>query len=200
MKKNKSYSINNVNEIKEEVNLENIQSSSDEEESSEEEEEEEEESSEEEEEESSEDKKVKDYKQKKNNINNTYNNNDIKIHEKINIHNDHDSQNDYEEKHWKSEETLDLENVKNHSILIRKDRFGEIIKKDGNQKVTFLDDVIDESKKISGNIKNKDSIENKDLIEVIDVESYKKFNIENNYKVYKLGSETCCEIISCKIF
>ena len=78
-------------------------------------------------------------------------------------------------------------------INLRKDVFGNEIKKGGQHKITFADDEIFKNE-------NKDIKKNKDnFIEIIDVESYKLDNqllmlLEDRYP----GENICCE--SCFVF
>ena len=78
-------------------------------------------------------------------------------------------------------------------INLRKDAFGNEIKKGGQHKITFGDDEIFKNE-------NKDIKKNKDnFIEIIDVESYKFDNqllmlLEDRYP----GENICCE--SCFVF
>ena len=78
-------------------------------------------------------------------------------------------------------------------INLRKDAFGNEIKKGGQHKITFADDEIFKNE-------NKDNKKNKDnFIEIIDVESYKLDNqllmlLEDRYP----GENICCE--SCFVF
>ena len=78
-------------------------------------------------------------------------------------------------------------------INLRKDAFGNEIKKGGQHKITFADDEIFKNE-------NKDIKKNKDnFIEIIDVESYKLDNqllmlLEDRYP----GENICCE--SCFVF
>ena len=78
-------------------------------------------------------------------------------------------------------------------INLRKDVFGNEIKKGGQHKITFADDEIFKNE-------NKDNKKNKDnFIEIIDVESYKLDNqllmlLEGRYP----GENICCE--SCFVF
>ena len=78
-------------------------------------------------------------------------------------------------------------------INLRKDAFGNEIKKGGQHKITFGDDEIFKNE-------NKDIKKNKDnFIEIIDVESYKLDNqllmlLEDRYP----GENICCE--SCFVF
>ena len=78
-------------------------------------------------------------------------------------------------------------------INLRKDAFGNEIKKGGQHKITFGDDEIFKNE-------NKDTKKNKDnFIEIIDVESYKLDNqllmlLDDRYP----GENICCE--SCFVF
>ena len=78
-------------------------------------------------------------------------------------------------------------------INLRKDVFGNEIKKGGQHKITFADDEIFKNE-------NKDNKKNKDnFIEIIDVESYKLDNqllmlLDGRYP----GENICCE--SCFVF
>ena len=78
-------------------------------------------------------------------------------------------------------------------INLRKDVFGNEIKKGGQHKITFADDEIFKNE-------NKDNKKNKDnFIEIIDVESYKLDNqllmlLDDRYP----GENICCE--SCFVF
>ena len=90
---------------------------------------------------------------------------------------------------------------------IRKDIFGEIIKKGGKQKISFADDelfCVHENKEDSEimsepNNKKVKKVEST-LIEIIDVVSYKEQNKNNVFKANKEidTEDICCE--SCQIF
>jgi hypothetical protein len=99
--------------------------------------------------------------------------------------------------------TLSLEST----YRIRKDIFGEIIKKGGKQKISFADDelfCVHENKEDSEimsepNNKKVKKVEST-LIEIIDVVSYKEQNKNNVFKANKEidTEDVCCE--SCQIF
>ena len=99
--------------------------------------------------------------------------------------------------------TLSLESTNR----IRKDIFGEIIKKGGKQKISFADDelfCVHENKEDSEimsepNNKKAKKVEST-LIEIIDVVSYKEQNKNNVFKANKEidTEDICCE--SCQIF
>jgi len=92
------------------------------------------------------------------------------------------------------------------SIKIRKDIFGEIIKKGGKQKISFKDNILlcdnesddDDSECLS---EKKVINKKKNFVEIIDVISFKE---QNKQMVFKGNKENinddivCCE--SCKIF
>ena len=91
------------------------------------------------------------------------------------------------------------------SIKIRKDIFGEIIKKGGKQKISFKDNILlcdnesnDDSECLS---ENKAIKKDKNFVEIIDVISYKE---QNKQMFFKGNGEipndevVCCE--SCEIF
>lgn len=90
---------------------------------------------------------------------------------------------------------------------IRKDIFGEEIKKGGKQKVSFIDlisviEEINENKENNNNNDNENNnvdnnnIEeekkNNDLAEIIEVESYKKQNKKMVYKGNEYEERVCC--------
>ena len=91
------------------------------------------------------------------------------------------------------------------SIKIRKDIFGEIIKKGGKQKISFKDNILlcdnesnDDSEYLSENkvIKNDTN-----FVEIIDVVSYKEQNKQMSFKgngEIPKDDIVCCE--SCEIF
>ena len=91
------------------------------------------------------------------------------------------------------------------TIKIRKDIFGEIIKKGGKQKISFKDNILlcdnesnDDSECLS---ENKVIKKDKNFVEIIDVISYKE---QNKQMFFKGNGEipsdevVCCE--SCEIF
>ena len=92
------------------------------------------------------------------------------------------------------------------TIKIRKDIFGEIIKKGGKQKISFKDNILlcdnesddDDSECLS---EKKVINKKKNFVEIIDVISFKE---QNKQMVFKGNKENinddivCCE--SCKIF
>ena len=83
---------------------------------------------------------------------------------------------------------------------IRKDIFGEEIKKGGKQRISFADNILLKDDIIN---KNCDITRNKldNFVEIIDVISYKKENKLNYYKSNSITSyddEICCE--SCIIY
>ena len=91
------------------------------------------------------------------------------------------------------------------TIKIRKDIFGEIIKKGGKQKISFKDNILlcdnesnDDSEYLSENkvIKNDTN-----FVEIIDVVSYKEQNKQMSFKgngEIPNDEVVCCE--SCEIF
>ena len=90
---------------------------------------------------------------------------------------------------------------------IRKDIFGEIIKKGGKQKISFADDELfcvhgnKEDSEIMSEPNNKKAKKvESTLIEIIDVVSYKEQNKNNVFKANKEidTEDVCCE--SCQIF
>ena len=91
------------------------------------------------------------------------------------------------------------------SIKIRKDIFGEIIKKGGKQKISFKDNILlcdNESDDDSECLSEKKVInKKKNFVEIIDVISFKE---QNKQMVFKGNKENinddivCCE--SCKMF
>ena len=119
----------------------------------------------------------------------------------------------------KNTKTLSLKNVKKATfkvprktmstptltIKIRKDIFGEIIKKGGKQKISFKDNILlcdnesnDDSECLSENkvIKNDTN-----FVEIIDVVSYKEQNKQMSFKgngEIPNDDIVCCE--SCEIF
>ena len=102
-----------------------------------------------------------------------------------------------------STSTLSLLDIKK----IRKDVFGEEIKRGGKHRVSFKDKIL-----ILDNNNNKDNkeqdnlIKNKkntkfDIVEIIDIDSYKEQNKKMFYKSngeIQLEESVCCE--SCNIF
>jgi hypothetical protein len=119
----------------------------------------------------------------------------------------------------KNTKTLNLKNIKKATfkvprktmstptltIKIRKDIFGEIIKKGGKQKISFKDNILlcdNESDDDSECLSEKKVInKKKNFVEIIDVISFKE---QNKQMVFKGNKENinddivCCE--SCKIF
>ena len=119
----------------------------------------------------------------------------------------------------KNTKTLNLKNIKKATfkvprktmstptltIKIRKDIFGEIIKKGGKQKISFKDNILlcdnesnDDSECLSENkvIKNDTN-----FVEIIDVVSYKEQNKQMSFKgngEIPNDDIVCCE--SCEIF
>ena len=119
----------------------------------------------------------------------------------------------------KNTKTLNLKNIKKATfkvprktmstptltIKIRKDIFGEIIKKGGKQKISFKDNILlcdnesnDDSEYLSENkiIKNDTN-----FVEIIDVVSYKEQNKQMSFKgngEIPNDDIVCCE--SCEIF
>jgi hypothetical protein len=90
---------------------------------------------------------------------------------------------------------------------IRKDIFGEIIKKGGKQKISFADDALlhvneneEDSECMSEQNNKKIKKFESSLIEIIDVVSYKEQNKNNVFKAKKEfdGEDVFCEI--CEIF
>ena len=73
---------------------------------------------------------------------------------------------------------------------IRKDIFGEVIKKGGKHKISFADNALSSYKTNVNNIENK--LDN--IVEVIDVESYKE---ENKLNVYKSNGKISLEDAFC---
>jgi len=69
--------------------------------------------------------------------------------------------------------------IKNNTINNneRYDKFGNLIKKNGNQKISFLD-----------------KIEKKRIYEIIEIESYKEYNKINDIKFNNNGKNNCCVI------
>ena len=99
------------------------------------------------------------------------------------------------------------------SNKIRKDIFGEIIKKGGKQKISFADNVLlsviedieDNDNNNNNNNNNNSNINNSknvykydNIVEIIDVESYKKQNKIMNFEGSNEKETICCE--SCNIF
>ena len=78
----------------------------------------------------------------------------------------------------------------------RKDIYGNIIKKGGNHKVSFVDNPILQNL----NDENEEN-EEKKIIDIVDVESYKEFNklmlYDHKKEMYYNGTSVCCE--SCNI-
>ena len=91
------------------------------------------------------------------------------------------------------------------SNKIRKDIFGEIIKKGGKQKISFKDNILlcdnesnDDSECLS---ENKAIKKDKNFVEIIDVISYKEQNKQMSFKgngEIPNDDIVCCE--SCEIF
>ncbi len=75
-------------------------------------------------------------------------------------------------------------------IALRKDIFGEVIKKGGKHKISFADNALFSYKTNVNNIENK--LDN--IVEVIDVESYKE---ENKLNVYKSNGKISLEDAFC---
>ena len=73
---------------------------------------------------------------------------------------------------------------------IRKDIFGQVIKKGGKHKISFADNELFSYKTNVNNIENK--LDN--IVEVIDVESYKE---ENKLNVYKSNEIPLDDVICC---
>ena len=91
------------------------------------------------------------------------------------------------------------------SNKIRKDIFGEIIKKGGKQKISFADNVLlsviedNEDNDNNKNNINKNNVYKYDnIVEIIDVESYKNQNKFMNYERNNEKEIICCE--TCNIF
>ena len=96
------------------------------------------------------------------------------------------------------------------SNKIRKDIFGEIIKKGGKQKISFADNVLlsviedNEDNDNNNNDNNKNNINKNNvykydnIVEIIDVESYKNQNKFMNYERNDEKETICCE--TCNIF
>ncbi len=96
------------------------------------------------------------------------------------------------------------------SNKIRKDIFGEIIKKGGKQKISFADNVLlsviedNEDNDNNNNDNNKNNINKNNvykydnIVEIIDVESYKNQNKFMNYERNNEKEIICCE--TCNIF
>ena len=76
----------------------------------------------------------------------------------------------------------------------RKDIYGNVIKKGGKQKVSFIDDPI------LNKINNKKTCEEDDegVGEIIDIESYKKYNklmlFDHKKEIYPSVVDVCCEV------
>jgi hypothetical protein len=83
---------------------------------------------------------------------------------------------------------------------VRKDIFGNEIKKGGKHKISFIDNPIflnvNEDEKIEKNYEN----DGEGIVEIIKVESYKTFNKLNNYEkeIYPCNERVCCE--SCFLY
>ena len=96
------------------------------------------------------------------------------------------------------------------SNKIRKDIFGEIIRKGGKQKISFADNVLlsviedNEDNDNNNNDNNKNNINKNNvykydnIVEIIDVESYKNQNKFMNYERNNEKEIICCE--TCNIF
>jgi len=70
--------------------------------------------------------------------------------------------------------------IQNNDKIIkneRYDKYGNLIKKNGKQKITFLD-----------------KIEKKRIFEVIEIESFKEYNKLNDIKFNNNGKNNCCVI------
>ena len=76
----------------------------------------------------------------------------------------------------------------------RKDIYGNVIKKGGKHKISFIDDPI------LNNMNNKKTCEedNEGVGEVIDIESYKKYNklllFDHKKEIYPSVVDVCCEV------
>ena len=84
---------------------------------------------------------------------------------------------------------------------IRKDIFGEEIKKGGKQRISFADNILLKDDIINKNCENITRNKLDNFVEIIDVISYKKENKLNYYKSNSIASyddEICCE--SCIIY
>jgi len=84
---------------------------------------------------------------------------------------------------------------------IRKDIFGEEIKKGGKQRISFADNILLKDDIINKNCENITRNKLDNFVEIIDVISYKKENKLNYYKSNCIASyddEICCE--SCIIY
>ena len=84
---------------------------------------------------------------------------------------------------------------------IRKDIFGEEIKKGGKQRISFADNILLKDDIINKNCENITRNKLDNFVEIIDVISYKKENKLNYYKSNSITSyddEICCE--SCIIY
>ena len=84
---------------------------------------------------------------------------------------------------------------------IRKDIFGEEIKKGGKQRISFADNILLKDDIINKNCENITRNKLDNFVEIIDVISYKKENKLNYYKSNSIASyddEICCE--SCNIY
>ena len=94
-----------------------------------------------------------------------------------------------------SKQLIMLENVDN----LRKDIFGNEIKKGGKQKVSFIDNPILNNSE-NENLVNLNKSENEKIVEVVNVESYKEYNkfmLFNMKKEIYPNESICCE--SCYI-
>ena len=94
-----------------------------------------------------------------------------------------------------SNQLIMLENVDN----LRKDIFGNEIKKGGKQKVSFIDNPILNNSE-NENLVNLNKSENEKIVEVVNVESYKEYNkfmLFNMKKEIYPNESICCE--SCYI-
>ena len=94
-----------------------------------------------------------------------------------------------------SKQLIMLENVDN----LRKDIFGNEIKKGGKQKVSFIDNPILNNSE-NENLVNLNKSENEKIVEVVNVESYKEYNklmLFNMKKEIYPNDTICCE--SCYI-
>ena len=84
---------------------------------------------------------------------------------------------------------------------IRKDIFGEEIKKGGKQRISFADNILLKDDIINKNCENITRNKLDNFVEIIDVISYKKENKLNYYKSNSIATyddEICCE--SCIIY
>lgn len=97
-----------------------------------------------------------------------------------------------------SNQLIMLENVDN----LRKDIFGNEIKKGGKQKVSFIDNPILNNSE-NENLVNLNKSENEKIVEVVNVESYKEYNkldTLTDLETSEKNNSKKCEDCNCILF